>query len=66
MRWDKVLVGKKINSYDEDIEITTFHKNPINIASKALFFLRKDLSTPSVEKAVYHALKDRAIIAVLR
>ena len=21
MRWDKVLVGKKINSYDEDIEI---------------------------------------------
>ena len=43
MRWDKVLVGKKVSSYDEDIEITTFHKNPINIASKALFFLRKDL-----------------------
>ena len=43
MRWDKVLVGKKINSYDEDIEITTFHKNPINIASKALFFFAEKI-----------------------
>ena len=43
MRWDKVLVGKKVSSYDEDIEITTFHKNPINIASKALFFFAEKI-----------------------
>ena len=37
MRWDKVFVGKKISSYD-DIDVTTFHKNPINIA---FFFAEK-------------------------
>ena len=43
MRWNKVFVGKKISSYDDDIDVTTFHKNPINIASKALFFFAEKI-----------------------
>ena len=43
MKWNKVFVCKRTNNYDEDIDVTTFHKNPINVASKALFFFAEKI-----------------------
>jgi hypothetical protein len=38
MQWKKIVFKNEGFYGEEDVEIVTFHKNPLNIASKAIFF----------------------------
>jgi hypothetical protein len=39
MRWGKIIFSSDDTSLDcEEIEVVTFHKSPVNIASRAVFF----------------------------
>jgi hypothetical protein len=40
MKWEKILFNNENKSFTDDdaVEVVTFHKNPINIAARAIFF----------------------------
>jgi hypothetical protein len=44
MKWKKIVFSGSLSSEcDDEIEVVTFHKNPMNIAAKAVFFFMEKI-----------------------
>jgi hypothetical protein len=43
MRWGKIVFSGESFADGEEVEVVTFHKNPVNIASRAIFFFMEKI-----------------------
>jgi intracellular sulfur oxidation DsrE/DsrF family protein len=43
MKWGKIIFTCDDGGDDDDVEVVTFHKSPVNIASRAIFFFMEKI-----------------------